>query len=396
MQSLMQLLWQILQITIGYNLVLPIFLLIAYVLFGFFYKKKLATPTHQTIDYAIIVTAYQQTTFLQQVVASLLQLQYTNYIIYLVADNCDTSSLEFNNSRVVLLKPPTTLASNTKSHFYAIDNFVRNHTHLTIIDSDNLVEPNYLNELNIYFEKGYQAVQGIRNPKNLNSTYACLDAARDIYYHFYDGQILFALGSSATLSGSGMAFTVELYKKCLGNKPVSGAGFDKVLQYEILSRGYRIAFNKNAIVYDEKTAKADQLVNQRARWINTWFKYFGLGFTLLLKGLKSASINQILFAIILLRPPLFMFLLLGILFTIFNLFVAPIVAIYWLAAFLCFVISFLLALLLSPTDKRIYASLANIPKFMFFQVVSLLNARHANKRSVATVHTFEDNEKLKL
>jgi cellulose synthase/poly-beta-1,6-N-acetylglucosamine synthase-like glycosyltransferase len=395
MQSLAQLLWQMAQILIGYNLVLPIALFMAYLLIGFLNNKKPVSATNSDIDYAIIVTAYQQTTFLPQVVASLLQLRHTNYIIYLVADNCNTSALQFNDNRVVVLKPPTILASNTKSHFYAIDNFVRNHTHLTIIDSDNLVEPNYLNELNTFFAKGYHAVQGIRNPKNLNSTYACLDAARDIYYHFYDGQVLFALGSSATLSGSGMAFTVELYKKCLGNKPVAGAGFDKVLQYEILSRGYRIAFNKNAIVYDEKTAKADQLVNQRARWINTWFKYFGLGFSLLYKGLKNASINQILFAIILLRPPLFMFLLSGILFTIINIFIAPLSAIYWVACFLCFIISFLLALLLSPTDKRIYASLANIPKFMFLQVVSLLNARHANKRSVATVHTFEDNEKLK-
>jgi hypothetical protein len=62
-----------------------------------------------------------------------------------------------------------------------------------------LVEPEYLHELDRYFNAGFSAVQGIREAKNLNTTYACLDAARDIYYHFYDGKILFGIGSSATL-----------------------------------------------------------------------------------------------------------------------------------------------------------------------------------------------------
>ncbi|MFX8758778.1 glycosyltransferase, partial [Acinetobacter baumannii] len=88
--------------------------------------------------------------------------------------------------------------------------------------------------LNEMFNKGFSAVQGERKAKNLNTTFACLDAARDIYYHFYDGKILFEAGASATLAGSGMAFTVELYKQCLEKSNVSGAGFDKVLQKEIV------------------------------------------------------------------------------------------------------------------------------------------------------------------
>jgi hypothetical protein len=47
---------------------------------------------------------------------------------------------------------------------------------------------------------GFAAVQGERKAKNLDTTYACLDAARDIYYHFYDGKLLFHIGSSATLA----------------------------------------------------------------------------------------------------------------------------------------------------------------------------------------------------
>ncbi len=80
----------------------------------------------------------------------------------------------------------------------------------------------------MYFKQGYQAVQGIREAKNLDSTYACLDAAQDIYYHFYDGKVLFGAGSSATLAGSGMAFSTALYETVLGHLDVAGASFDKV------------------------------------------------------------------------------------------------------------------------------------------------------------------------
>jgi cellulose synthase/poly-beta-1,6-N-acetylglucosamine synthase-like glycosyltransferase len=372
------------QAAIGYNLVFPVFLLLIYGL------RKTISPPRPAIgvgtlpDYGIIVTAYEYTAQLPAVVGSLLQLNYERYHIYVVADNCDISNLHFPVDRVELLRPGQVLGSNTRSHFYAIRHFIRPHTHLTIIDSDNLTEPEYLNELNVYFDQGYQAVQGVREAKNLDTTYARLDAARDIYYHFYDGKVLFGAGSSATLAGSGMAFSTALYQKVLGHLDVTGAGFDKVLQEGIVSGGYRIAFADKAIVYDEKTTGSAQLVKQRARWINTWFKYFGYGFKILFKGVARFNLNQILFGLVLLRPPLFIFLLLSVFFMLVNLLIAPVMSLTWLVGLLVFVLGFYVSLKSSPTDPKIYQSLVNIPKFMFYQLTALVNARRANKISVAT------------
>jgi len=386
-------LWITLQILIGYNLIMPIVLYIIYVCKP---KKrpsatKLVSDTQA--DYAVIVTAYEQTHTLPPVIESLLQLQYSNYLIYIVADKCDVSNLNFNNDKVIVLRPPETLASNTKSHFYAIEHFQRLHDRLTIIDSDNLVKPDYLLELNKLFDRGYIAVQGERKAKNLNTTFACLDAARDIYYHFYDGKVLFQIGSSATLAGSGMAFTVDLYKECLASLTISGAGFDKVLQKEIVLRKHQIAFTDLAVVYDEKTAESDQLVKQRARWINTWFKYSKFGIHILGKGLLGGNFNQSIFGLILLRPPLFIFLLLSILFAAINLFINPLFTIIWLVGLLLFVFGFAIALWSSEVDERIWKSLINIPTFIFFQVRSLMKAKNANKHSVATKHSFTETQK---
>src|SRR5690606_33512111 len=160
----------------------------------------------------------------------------------------------------------------------------------------------------------------------------------DIYYHFFDGKILFEIGSSATLAGSGMAFTVDLYKKCLAHLDIKGAGFDKILQAAIVGLDNRIAFNENAIIYDEKTSASDQLVNQRSRWINTWFKYFSFGFKLVGSGIKNSSINQLIFGLVVLRPPLFMFLLLSCFFLFINLFINPIISLIWFIGLIIFVL----------------------------------------------------------
>ncbi|TDB59799.1 glycosyltransferase [Arundinibacter roseus] len=379
--------WLGVQLFFGFNLIFPW-------LIGclFFLRKKSSSITTKNLidptepDYAIIVTAYEQMQQIPDVLASLLKLNYSNYLIYVVADKCDVSGFKIPDSRVILLRPEEVLSSNTKSHFYAISRFQRPHERLTIIDSDNLTDPDYLNNLNPFFDQGYQAVQGYRKAKNLNTTYACLDAARDMYYHFFDGEALFGAGSSATLAGSGMAFTTALYRECLEHLTVEGAGFDKVLQYEIVRRGHRIAFAPQSIVYDEKTTGTDQLVKQRARWINTWFRYFSYGYSLIGQGITGFNWNKLLFGLVLQRPPLFIFLILSVLFLMINLWIAPWVSLVWLSGLILFATSFFAALVISGADERIYRSLRKVPSFIFFQLLALAKVRKANQVSVATRH----------
>jgi cellulose synthase/poly-beta-1,6-N-acetylglucosamine synthase-like glycosyltransferase len=378
--------WIVFQVIVGFNLVLPLILYLV----GYFRKKSVAhVPVARTFDYALIVTAYEQTTLLPSVVDSILKLNYNNYIVYVVADKCDISGLHFNDERVVLLRPEETLASNTKSHFYAINHFKRPHEYLTIIDSDNLVEPEYLNELNKFFADDFIAVQGVRSAKNLNTNYACLDEAGDMYYRFIDRKLLFDSGSSASLAGSGMAFSTAFYKECLEFLDIEGAGFDKVLQMEILNRGQRIAFAEKAVVYDEKTSKSGQLVNQRARWINTWFKYAGKGIKLIGTGLVNFNKNQFLCGLVFSRPPLFIVVGLSGLCVLLDLFLFPQFLLWWLFAIVAFFYIFFVALNYFKAPKVIYSALRSIPMFIFYQVLSLMKANQANKISTATQHYYE-------
>lgn len=377
------LIWAIVQILFSSFLWFPVVLLVI----SFFRKKrKTLALNNKEFDFAIIVTAYQQIDLLKDAVYSILNTKYSNFIIYVVADNCDVSGLNFANPKVIVLQPENILASNVKSHIYAIDRFERNHDIITIVDSDNLVDENYLSALNEKFYENFSAVQGVRAARNLNTFLACLDEAGDMFYRFIDRKLLSESGSSASLAGSGMAFKSDLYIQALKQIETNGAGFDKALQYKLVASKEKIEFCEAAIVYDAKTTKADQLVKQRSRWINTWFKYWKLGAILFFKSLLNFNWNQFAFSVMLLRPPLFLLGLISILMIAINLFFSPILLLIWAVSFSCFFIMFYRSLLYFKADNAIYESLWSAPKFIFYQIISLFKARSANKISVATKH----------
>src|SRR5690606_26126252 len=148
----------------------------------------------------------------------------------------------FDDERIILLKPDQVRANNIKSHQYATQRFRRSHDKVAIVDSHNWVDSRFIVEMYEGIARGFEAVQGLRAAKNLNTDYARLDAARYLFYHFSDGKLLFGVGSSATLAGSGMAFNTSLYVSCIADMVVQGAGFDKVLQARIVVSGRRIGF----------------------------------------------------------------------------------------------------------------------------------------------------------
>ena len=368
----------------GFYLLFPVLILIIYI---FVKKGKLKSDSiKDEVDIAAVVTAYKETDVLIPLTDSLIKQNYKNYLIYIVADECDISALNFSNDKVIILKPDNKIGSKVKSLFYAIENFNRKHNAIAIFDSDNLAHPDFLKHINYYFHKGFKAVQGERKSKNYDTMFACLDSARDFYYNFYDGLASFRIGSSATLAGSGMGFDVDLLKESLVGKNIVG-GFDKILQSEIVKKGLRIAYSRDAIVYDEKVRKSDQLVKQRTRWINTWFKYFKFGFLIMFRGIISFRWSQILYGFILLRPPIFLFILGSLFFTALSLLINIKIFFIWVGLFVLFFISFVIALLIQKVNKNIWKSLFGIPVFIFYQISSLLQVKKANKKFLETEHT---------
>ena len=70
-------------------------------------------------------------------------------------------------------------STKSKALNEAMRRLEKNYDYAIILDADNLMEPEFLKKMNNAFNSGYQAVQGHRKAKNLNTNYAILDAASE-------------------------------------------------------------------------------------------------------------------------------------------------------------------------------------------------------------------------
>ena len=137
-----------------------------------------------------------------------------------------------------------------------------------MLDADNVVEPEFLEQVNDAFEAaGTKAIQTHRMSKNRDTSAARLDAIFEEINNsvFRRGHI--TLGLSAALNGSGMAYDFEWFKKNIMN--VRTKGEDKELEAMLMREHIFVDYFDNIHVYDEKTRKTDDFNRQRGRWAAT-------------------------------------------------------------------------------------------------------------------------------
>lgn len=378
----------LLQFLFAVWMLLPMTLLIIHFLFTRNRKllgKKYPVVNEKNYDFAAIITAHQDTRFIKPLVDSFLKQRYGNFIVYIVADDCDVTDLNFENEHIKVLKPETPFHAKIKSIKFAVDNFERAHDVLVVFDSDNLVHPDYLYNLNMYFCCGFKAVQTHMLSKNTDTVYARLDSIGHIYNTFVERQSRMETGLSSSILGLGIAIDTELYKKVLYKDALGG--FDKKLQADLIENTTQVAFAKDAIVYDEKVNDGNTLEKQRTRWIYTYFKYFAVNCKLFYKGLKQLNFNKLFFAFTTLRPPLFITISTALLFFVIGLLLNIWIALFWLSLILIYTVSFIAIILTQSIQKGMGQALLYIPAIVFRQVKAFLNIKKAGKDFLKTEHT---------
>ncbi len=396
----LKLLFIIISLLLIFYLVLPFITVIASLLA----KEKPLIRTDKKIDFACIITAYQNIHIALPLVDSLLKQTHPNHFIYLVADGCDVSGVSFSDERVVLLKPEQKLSSKVKSIIHAINNFNRNHDAVVIFDPDNLAKIDFLSVLNDYLNAGFKAVQGQRTAKNLDTIYACADATGEIYKNYIERYAPYLLDSSPTIAGSGMAMNASLFKEYLKVEKITSSlsgnqvivAEDKILQNFIVDKGFQIAFAKNAILYDEKISTGSQVERQRSRWLYSYFENFSNTVSFIKKGLFGLNRNQFLFGLITSSPPLFILLLSSMMITVISFFVSKTLFFYLLLGIVIFTGNIFLTLLLSNAPAEIWKSVWGMPLFIFRQFLALLRMQRSKKDFMHTQHkkiiTIDDVE----
>jgi cellulose synthase/poly-beta-1,6-N-acetylglucosamine synthase-like glycosyltransferase len=366
-------------------------LLAFYLLFPFvtvflalFSREKIKTKeelgdAYQEYDYGCIITAYKNAEIAKPLIASLLKQPFPKFHIYLVADDCDISDFKLTDKKLMVLNPQPSLKLKAKSIIHAMDNYVRKHDYTVVFDADNLAHPDFLLEINKYANNGYQAIQGQRTAKNLDTIYACADATGEFYKNYIERYVPYMLGSSTVISGSGMAVETELYSAYLASPEIEIGKTqwkkmlqeDKILQNNLLYQDEKIVYAKNAIVFDEKVVSGAQVETQRSRWLFSYFQNLPNSSGLILKGLTRLSWNQFFFGLITIAPPLFILLFISMVWAVVGLFIAPKIGLGLIASLVIFSCTILWTLYLSKAPKEVWSAIWGLPFFVLKQVTAL-------------------------
>ncbi|WP_128547073.1 glycosyltransferase [Larkinella soli] len=240
---------------------------------------------------AVLVPAYKEDkVILDSVEANLKQTYpFDSYDIFVIADSFRSETLErLAGLPVKVLVVSFEESTVQKSLTKALDLLPENVYDIVLVsDADNHMAPDFLERINLAFDAGWRAVQGHRVAKNTNTSVAVFDAMNEEVNNqlFRKGQR--ALGLSASLIGSGMAFEPQTMKRNMARIKSVG-GYDKELEMNILVEGVKIAYLEDAYIYDEKVQNLEVFERQRTRWIAAQVHfvklYFKTGVQQLLKG----------------------------------------------------------------------------------------------------------------
>lgn len=256
-----------------------------------------------------------------------------------------------------------------------------------VLDVDNLMGPHCLEAINSSFQQGHKVIQLHRTAKNLDTSFAFLDACNEEVNNqiYRKGQAV--LGLSPALIGSGMAFDYSYLHSLLMNVGDT-VGEDKKMDFLIAGDRIKVMYLNDIFVYDEKVSSASVFTTQRTRWIASQIEFLRIysisGIKELFKG-NVEFFNKTVQTMLMPRILLLGLLLIMALQSFFNP-LGPGKGL-WLTLFM----SICLTLLISVPgrfyrDKRLYLAIWQIPRAMIGMVIALFSIGKLKKSNLATPH----------
>ncbi len=313
-----------------------------------------------------------------------------NYDVTIIADDFKPETitrLKTINVRVIEVK----LEYSTKSRALnaALAQTDDSYDVVVVLDADNIMAKDFLTRINEAFCHGNLAVQGHRMAKNLDTSFAILDAVSEEMNNHIFRKGHRVLGLSSALIGSAMAFDYHYFKKMMKKVEVVG-GFDKELEIRLLQKKHKIEYLPEAYVYDEKVPNAKVFTKQRRRWLSAQVHYFGKSFLPALRDLfLRGNIDFFNKALQFILLPRIMLISLLFVIAVVYFFAAPLsVFLITLAMLILGILIFLLSIPRYFYNLRTLWALTQLPVGVVLMFFSLLNIKKDNKEFLHTKHTY--------
>ncbi|MCX8056416.1 MAG: glycosyltransferase family 2 protein [Ignavibacteria bacterium] len=338
--------------------------------------------------FLILIPAYKENQILLKTIEAIKKINYpTNFFrAIILADECEEKILNQIEKDFEIIRLNLDRHSKIESLKQAIP-IVDNFDFVVVLDADNLIHPEFLNEINKSIDAETFVVQGLRLPKKLKTLDEKLDALTDMIYNQLDRIIPSKLGLTGTLSGSGFAIRSNLFANAI-QEINSFGGFDKILQSNLMLKNIPIKINSNAIVYDEKIQNSQSYIKQRRRWLYYHFlNALKFGIKLVLSGILRFNFNQIHFGIVSLRPPLTFLYFISIMIIFIGFMINVLTSVILL--FLLVAFSLIIILILKKENILSLKLMVNLPKIFINQIRALFKIGEARSNSLKTNHLDE-------
>ena len=258
--------------------------------------------------FAVLICARNEAAVIADLLDSIRSQSYPQDLIdvFVMADNCSDDTADIASSRGVHVY--TRFDSEKVGKGYALEALM-NHIRedcpegfdgYFVFDADNILERDYIEQMNRKFSDGHEIVTGFRNSKNFADNWI---SAGNALWFMWDSQYLnyprHLLGISCTVSGTGFLFSRKIAEK-LGGWPYHMLTEDWEFSFDQVTGGEKIAFCRQAVLYDEQPTSFVASCRQRIRWLRGLLEVNVRYMKKVLKGIFHGSFSC--FDIILYAP----------------------------------------------------------------------------------------------
>ena len=287
--------WWILYIIDGV-LFTGVSLTVAYVVFfslaSLFNKHHDIPRAKRQNRFIILIPSYKSDKNIIHTVAAILSQNYPQRLfdVVVISDHQDElTNMRLAQYTITLLTPNFEKSSKTKSLQYAILNLpaFKIYDVAVILNADNIVESNFLEELNDAYEvAGTKAVVTHLMPRNRDTSSARLSTIFEEINNsiFRRGHI--TIGLSSALTSSGVAYDFNWLKENI--MKVRSVAEDKELEAMLVRQHIYIDYFDHIHIYNERKREAKEFNEQRRRWIYDQVRSLFKN----IKYLPSAIFNQ--------------------------------------------------------------------------------------------------------
>lgn len=319
------------------NLLISVIFTICYA-YQFFYlvvalfkkqKKFVAKTEHK---YAFVIPARDESIVVGELVLSALAQNYPSEKIgvYVIADNCTDNTAEAARKAGATVYERNDNLKVGKG--FALDWFFEtasdklneeDYDGFIILDADNVLDKDYLLEMNKVFDNGYDIVTSYRNSKNYGINWVSAGNAlyflRDAKYMNYPRMLL---NTPCAVTGTGFLISKKIVETEGGWRCHLLSEDTEFTVSEVL-KGVKIGYANDAVFYDEQPTELKQSFIQRMRWVRGYYQILAkYGGTLLKRTFKGSFACFDMFMSV---APAILMMVIGLIFNIFALIFAAVI-----------------------------------------------------------------------